>query len=185
MQSGQTIVMLAAMLAICACESAIKKCAKANDAAASAWAAYVGELESVRDRAVSVQGASHKRLIDEVDKRLAPQAQQAADARYDRSSEAWLRAYRSGFDGLCTKDAECAGLKQKQAEASAVIEDFNERLPLATAAATAAHGPAAAARKASEAVLLHPEYPQVKAAQELSLDAYDHCKDLPPAVVNP
>jgi len=179
MHTRSTLLILVVTLALWACESAQKKCAKANDSAAGAWAAYVGQLESVRDRAVAVQSASHKRLIDQVDKRLEPQAQTAADARYDRSSEAWLRAYRSSFDALCTKDAECADLKQKQAEAIAVMEDFNERLPLAIAAAKAAHGPPDEAKRTSEAVILHPEYPQVKAAQQLSLDAYERCKDLP------
>jgi hypothetical protein len=185
MRQARSLALLVVILHSIGCQSAAEKCSKAQAAAGTAWAAYVKQLESVRAQALATQGAAHRKLIDEVDKRLAPEAQKAADGRYDRSSEAWLRAYRSSFDAVCTRDAQCRGLRRQEVESTATIADLTERLGPATAAASAARGLAAAAKRTSEAVILHLEYPQVKAAQQLTLEAYERCKDLPPPVSKP
>ncbi len=166
------------VLACLGCESAQHKCDTARAAAEKAWTGYVQALEHAHAAALAAQSAAQAKLSSEVEHRLAPAAQKLADARYDRSSGAWLRAYQSAYHEACERDAECAALNQKNAEAKATIEDLSDRLVLARAARDAATGDSQAARTAAAAVIVHPEYPQLKQAQQLESAAYERCHDL-------
>ncbi len=161
------------------CDSAEEKCKKAQSAAQRAWQDYVGDLDDARRAAIARQAEAHTRLSGDIERRLGPAAQKAADARYNRStSEAWVRAYESSFNAACTQDPECARLRRDNVEAKAVMEDLDERLGYANAAVQAASGLAQAANAAAKAVILHPENPAVKAAQALSLESYERCNGL-------
>jgi hypothetical protein len=168
------------LLAASGCESKAQKCEKARVAAESAWGTYVQALEQARASARSTQADARSKLGGDVEHRLAPGAQKVADGRYPRSSEAWLRAYRTAYEDACAKDDECNGLRQKSADAKILLDDFVDRVPLAQAAQRAASGDVQAAKAAAKAVIVHPEFPQWKQAQALTLASYELCKDLPP-----
>jgi hypothetical protein len=162
------------------CQSARQKCDEARTAAQGVWAGYVAALERAHAAALQTRGDSRAKLEGDVERRLAPGAQNSADSRYDRSSSAWLRAYQSAYHDACTADAECAGLTQKNIDAKAAVEDLDERLGLARAARDAAGGDLQRAATAAAAVIVHPEYPQLKQAQLLTRTMQDRCKGLPP-----
>lgn len=163
------------------CESAEEKCRKVRDDANSALQDYVAALERARSAAAATQSETHAKLTGEVEPRLSPAAQKAADSRYDRSSEAWARAHTIALNDACAKDAECRALKRKNADARTLLADLDERLPLARAAQTAAGATAEEAAKAAAATIVHPEYPQLKRARELAAQAVELCKDVPHA----
>ena len=163
-----------------ACGSAEEKCGKARDAAAVAWNDYVTALEKARARAALGASEAHDKLTRQVELRLSPGAQQVADGKYDRSSEAWGRAHAIALDDACAKDTECRTLKRKNADAQAAMTDLDERLPLARAAQAAARGAADEAAKTAAATLVHPEYPQLRQARELTTQAVELCEDIPP-----
>jgi hypothetical protein len=163
------------------CETAAQKCAKAREAATSEWAAYGDALERARMGAAAAQKDAQQGLSAEVEPRLAPIAQKIADSKYPRSSEAWLRAYRIAYEDTCTHDTECDGLKNQLAEAKGTIEDFADRVPLARAAQRAMSGDVEAAKVAANAAIPHPEFPQLKEAQQLTHTMYERCKDVPAA----
>lgn len=162
------------------CESAEAKCGKARDAAAGAWTEYVTALERARAGAEVAQGDAHEKLSRDVELRLSPGAQKVADGRYDRSSAAWARAHEIALSDACARDNECRTLKRKNADARASMADLDERLPLARAALQAARGPADEAAKSAAATLVHPEYPQLKRARELTAQVAELCEDIPP-----
>lgn len=161
---------------LCACKSVEQKCDEARAAAQNAWEGYTGALERARNAALGTQREAHAKLSREVEQRLAPAAQKLADGRYDRSNGAWLRAYQSAYHEACVKDGECNKLTHDNAEATAALEDLAERLVLARAAREAGGGEVARAQEASKAVIVHPEYPQLKLAQQLTQTAFDNCK---------
>jgi hypothetical protein len=159
------LVVVLGLLLGAACESAEAKCLAARGAAVGEWNGYVLALEQARARALEVQKTAALALRDDIDRRLLPVAQQRADARYPRSSEAWLRASKSAYNDLCSADGECSIQKRKNLEAGAEISDLDERLALARFARDAADGDVESAARASAAAILHPEYPQLKQAQ--------------------
>ena len=175
------LLLLAAELSMLAgCESAAVKCQKGRDAAHAAWAAYVSELEGARDAATKTQADIHSRLNGVVEPRSMPEAQKAADARYDRSAEAWLRASKTAFIELCGKDSECSGLRDQRVQSNATLEDVKERLPLALAARDATRRELDAALGASKAAIIDPERPRLKTAQQLTLALAEVCEGVPP-----
>jgi hypothetical protein len=169
----------AALCLLVGCESAEEKCAKARNAAHDGWAAYVSALEGVREATVKGQADGHKQLTTVVEPRLMPEAQKLADTRYDRSSEAWLRASKTAFTELCSKDAECSTLRDARVQANATLEDVNERLPLAIAARDATRRAVDAAESASKAAIVDPDRPAWKAAQQLTLALREQCEGVP------
>ena len=174
------LLLLAAELSMLAgCESAAVKCQKGRDAAHAAWAAYISELEATRDVATKTQVDVHSRLNGVVEPRLMPEAQKAADARYDRSAEAWLRASKTAFTELCGKDTECNTLREQRMQANATLGDMDERLPLAVAARDAQRAAVAAALEASKGAVIDPERPALKAAQQLTLALAEQCEGVP------
>lgn len=166
---------------IAGCESDEEKCRKARAAATAEWTAYVAALDGARAQAVETQRQAHATLSHEIEQRLSPEAQRIADGRYARSDGAWVRAHTIAMNEACQRDAQCSDLKRRNAEATASIADLDERLPLARAALEAARGPAEAAKRAAEAAIIHPEYPQLKRAQQLTAAAAELCGDRPPA----
>lgn len=172
--------MVACIAALAAgCETAAQKCAKARDAATAGWTRYADSLEHARAGAGAAQKDAQQGLSAEVEPRLAPIAQKVADGKYPRSSEAWLRAYRIAYEDACTKDTECDGLKNQLAEAKGTIEDFADRVPLARAAQRAMNGDLEAAKLAAKAAIPHPEFPQLKEAQQLTQTMVERCKAVP------
>jgi hypothetical protein len=161
------------------CETAAQKCGKARDAAGAAWATYIEALAQARTAADNAQRDAQARLTGEIEPRLAPIAQQAADVKYPRSSEAWLRAYRIAYEDACARDQECNRLRDQATDARSTLEDFADRVPLAQAAMRAQNDDVEAAKRAASVVPLHPEYVQLKQAQQLSQVAYERCKDVP------
>jgi len=173
------LALAAALYLLAGCESAQEKCAKARSAAHDGWAAYVSALEAVRDATTKTQADVHHKLTTVVEPRLMPEAQKLADSRYDRSTEAWLRASKTAFTELCAKDAECSGLRDQRVQANAALEDVNERLPLAIAARDATRREVSAAESASKAAIIDPERPALKAAQQLTLALAEQCEGVP------
>jgi len=172
--------LLLALSATAGCKGATEKCNEARGAARTAWEDYVSALEHTQQQAMRTQSESHAKLSTEIEHRLAPAAQKLADTRYDRNNSAWLRAYQSAYHDACDHDAECKSTTERSAQAKATLYDLQDRIPLARAALAASDGPAEAAKGASAAVIVHPEYPQLKQAQQLSDAAYARCKDLAP-----
>jgi hypothetical protein len=166
---------------VAGCESAEQKCANARNAALADWSAYVQTLEQARAKALEVQKTAAIKLSEDVDKRLLPVAQHAADRRYPRSSEAWLRASKSAYNDLCAADSECSAQKHQSFEAGVALEELDERLVLARAARDAMPGDTDGASRASAAALLHPEYPQLKQAQARVVELRERCQGLPAA----
>jgi hypothetical protein len=176
------IITLSCIAALAAgCETAAQKCAKAREAASAGWTVYADVLERARAGAAAAQKDAQQGLSGEVEPRLAPLAQKVADSKYPRSSEAWLRAYRIAYEDICTHDTECDGLKNQLAEAKGTIEDFADRMPLARAAQRAMSGDVEAAKVAAKAAIPHPEFPQLKEAQQLTETMYERCKGVPAA----
>jgi hypothetical protein len=175
--------LLAAALLAGGCESAEEKCGKARGAAAAAWNAYVGQLEQAQAAAKKAQIEANQKLGGEVERRLSPGAQKLADSRYERSDEAWVRAHRAALNEACRQDAECSRLNESNAQAGVTLADLDERLPLARAARDAVVGTGAtrsvvdwpAVTKAAADVILHPEYPALKQAQELTRELPERC----------
>jgi hypothetical protein len=166
------------LLPLLGCESAAAKCQKAQKASEAAWGGYADALQQATKAAHNAQSEAQHALTGTVEHRLTPGAQKAADARYPRSSEAWLLAYRSAYEDACEKDDECNRLRQQSSDAKIAIEDLSDRLPHAQAAHAAAVAPAEQAREAAKAVVGHPEFPEYQSAQTLSIAAYKACKDL-------
>jgi hypothetical protein len=158
------------------CESAEQKCAAARGAALSEWNGYVQVLEQAHAKALASQKNAAQQLREDADKRLMPIAQQRADARYPRSSEAWLRASKSAYNDLCAADASCSAQKRQSFEAGVALGDLDERLVLARAARDAMRGDTQQASQASAAAILHPEYPQLKQAQALVTELRERCQ---------
>jgi hypothetical protein len=172
--------LFACALGVClvlGCKSRQQRCDEAREAAIHAWVGYTEALESARQKALTTQRDARAKLSGEIEPRLAPAAQKLADGRYDHSNSAWLRAYQSAYHEACAKDAECARLTHDSAEATTALEDLQERLVLARAAREIATGDPARAQKASQAVIVHPEYPQLKLAQQLTETTYKLCTD--------
>lgn len=185
-QDAQTwIAALVLLLAPAGCEGRVPKCHKAREAAAAAWGEYVTALEQARELARATEVEANDRLSGDIELRLSPIAQKQADARYDRSSEAWSRAHTVAFNDFCAKDAECSELKRRNAEAKRLVADLDERLPPARAALAAARGPAEQAARASASVIVHPEYPQLAHAKERTAAAVELCADIPASPVEP
>jgi hypothetical protein len=178
-------VLVGAVASLCAaaagCGDAAEKCRNARESAALAWTEYVAALEHARGLAQATQVEANDKLSGDVELRLSPVAQRQADARYDRSSEAWSRAHTIALNDACARDAECSALKRRNAEAKNAVADLDERLPPARAAQDAARGPAAEAARTSAAVLVHPEYPQLAKAKQLGAAAAELCADVPAA----
>jgi hypothetical protein len=174
---------IAVLVCICAlasgCETAAQKCAKAREAATAGWTGYADALQRARTGASAAQKDAQQGLSAQVEPRLAPIAQKVADGKYPRSSEAWLRAYRIAYEEACSQDTECDGLKNQLAEAKGTIEDFADRVPLARAAQRAMSGDLEAAKLAAKAAIPHPEFPQLKEAQQLTQTMYERCKSVP------
>jgi hypothetical protein len=166
---------------LCGCKSAAVKCEEARAASETAWGAYADALQHASQAARAAGSDAQHALTGDVERRLAPGAQRAADARYPRSSEAWLLAYRTAYEDACAKDDECNRLRQQSSDARLKLEDVLDRLPHAQAARAAARGDAESAREAAKHVVGHPEFPEYTSAQSLSVAAYKACKDLPPA----
>jgi hypothetical protein len=160
------------------CESQEAKCDQARAAAVAAWDGYVGELDKARAAATTAQKESRRRVTTEIEPRLAPATFKLADARYPRSSDAWVRAREFALHDACNKDGECSAEKRKQDEAELALSDLDERLGPARAAAAAIRGPLAQAAEASKAALVHPEFPSLKAAQEATRAAQTECAGL-------
>jgi hypothetical protein len=167
------------------CGDAVEKCRGARESAALAWTEYVAALERARGLAQATQVDANDKLSGEVELRLSPVAQKQADARYDRSSEAWSRAHTIALNDACARDAECSALRRRNAEAKNAMADLDERLPAARAAQAAARGPVDEAARTSAAVLGHPEYPQLAKAKELGANAAELCADVPAAAQSP
>jgi hypothetical protein len=170
----------AAFVSVAACEAAEEKCEKARAQAAEAWDGYVAALEQARAQAAKDQSESHV-LSSAIEARLSPAAQKIADGRYDRSSGAWARANEFALHDLCSKDNECRAQKERNVRAQAALRDLDERLALARAAAIAARDQSTDADSAAAAVIVHPEYPALKSAQQLGRSASELCAGLPRA----
>jgi hypothetical protein len=167
------------VLAAAACTSTEEKCRIAREAAVAEWNGYVTTLESLREQAVAAQSESQSRLTHDVEPRLSLAALRVADGKYNRGDGAWFRAHTIALQDGCKADAECSVLKRTNAEAALAQKDLDERLPLARAALTSVTGPPDAAQTAAKAVILHPEYPQLKEAQQRTAEAAERCRDLP------
>jgi hypothetical protein len=178
-------LVLAIGLGLLGCKSAQEKCDEALAAAETGWQGYVGALERALAQAKAMESDSQAKLVGDVSKRLSPLAQARATERYDPGSAAWLRAQESTWNELCTADSECASLKERSAEAKVAQRDLSERLLPARAALDAVRGPIDAAQRASEAAIVHVEYPQLKAAQALTTEAVERCRDLPQSSAKP
>jgi hypothetical protein len=177
-------MLLCACLVVSAgCENAAEKCAKARDAAAAAWTSYVQAIEQGIKAAREAHAQAQHALTGAIEQRLTPGAQKVADGRYPRSSEAWLRAYRTAYEDACAKDSECNRRRQQSSDAKIAVEDLADRLPHAQAALAAARSDAEQARQAAKAVVGHPEFAQYQQAQTLSIAAYKACQAVvaPPA----
>jgi hypothetical protein len=168
-------------LAAAGCQSAEQECHEARTAAEAEWSGYVQALDQVRATAAATRERNQRRLTLDVRRRLYPQSEKRADAHYNRSDSAWLRAQQKAFQELCNQDRECSGLEHENHEASATIADLDERLPLARAALSALDGDPEQAQRAAKAAIIHPEYPQLKQAQTLSGEARERCADVKPA----
>ena len=169
------------MALLLGCASAEEKCEAARGAALAEWNGYVQALEQERATAVAERKNARLQLTDDVDKRLMPLAQQRADARYPRSSEAWLRANKSAYHDLCTADEVCRTQKERELQAGDTLRDLDERLVLARAARDAARGDVDGASRASAAAILHPEYPQLKQAQARVAELRERCAGIAPS----
>ncbi len=136
----------------------------------------MAELEQARAAAAAAQSAGKHKLTAVIEPRLAPATFELADARYPRSSDAWVRAQRFALHDACNKDPECSAERRKQDEIQLSLTDLDERLVPARAAATAMRGPLAQAGEASAAAFPHPEMPGLKAAQQATRDAVKACE---------
>jgi hypothetical protein len=176
---GKCLVVVLGLLLGTACESAEAKCLAERGAAVGEWNGYILALEQARARALEAQTTAAIKLRDDIDKRLLPVAQQRADGRYPRSSEAWLRASKSAYNDLCAADREGSVQKRNSLEAEVELGDVDERLALARLARDAADGDVEAAARASAAAILHPEYPQLKQAQARVSELRERCQQQP------
>jgi hypothetical protein len=181
MRSAWLVVAIGCVSLAMGCETAAQKCAKARDAAGVGWAGYVETLEQAHSTASNAQRDAEQKLTVEVEPRLGVIATQTADGKYPRSSGAWLRAYRIAYEDLCGRDQQCKALRGQSSDAKSTIEDLADREPLARAAMRAMSGDVEAAKAAAKAAVPHPEFPQLRQAQQLAQVVYERCKDVSPA----
>jgi hypothetical protein len=167
------------------CKSAEENCALAQAAAEQAWQAQLTTLQKQSNDARETQANSETKLIKEIEPRLAQAAAQEASARYDRNSNAWMRAYQASQSSACARDAECARTRQSNAEAKEKQQDLAPKLSAVLAVLAAIRSPAEAAKQAVDAVV--PEFgnAQIDAAKQLSARAYEACKNVRPKATSP
>jgi hypothetical protein len=184
-KAGSCVLSIAWLLAAAACTSARERCELAQSAAVTAFSAYVGDLDAERARTLEKISQSKQQLAQEIEPRIAKGARAHADRLYQVGSDGWLRGYHVAQNDLCMKDKECGQQKHGLAQAQALLTDLDERLVLARAAAAAVEQDLGAARERASAVLLDPDRPSLKAAQAAVPEAYERCKDVPPAEAEP
>ena len=171
--------LLAALALLAACESADEKCARARDEAQATWTSYVVSLESAMEDARDTQRTG-KEQMSAHEQRLSEPVKRDADARYERASGAWMRAFESGMHKACSADPDCDELKQALAKADDVLDEVGQRLEPAKRAQAAMALTVDEAKQASEAVPIHAGYPVAKAAQASTGAMAEQCEDLPP-----
>lgn len=168
------------LMASAGCKSARERCDLARGAAVSAFEGYVGELEATRAAHLAEISGSKQKLANEIEPRIADAARATTDRLYQVGSDAWVRGYHVAQNDLCMKDRECSSHKHGLAEAQAKLTDLDERLSFARAALTAVGEDLGVARERAQTVILDPERPSLKPAQQAVLEAYEQCKDVPP-----
>jgi hypothetical protein len=144
---GLALAMLASASAS-ACTSDAERCAHASHVAVETWQAYANTLQSGIDEARAHQAESQAKLSLEIEPRLAKDAVDAASARYDRASDAFMRAYQAHQAAACDRDAACKKYKSQAIVAGHRLEDLVPRLAAVKAVMSALEGKATRAEQA-------------------------------------
>jgi hypothetical protein len=162
------------------CKSAEEECEEARVTAEQAWQSVIDTHEMTRTASIAAQAEAKTKLVREVEPRLSDKAAQGASARYDRSSDAWQRAFESTRNALCAEDPECAQLKRENAQAQAVQEDLAEKLATERLALEAIRKTPDDMRRTAMAVIPDTANDALKGARKASDAAAETCKDVPP-----
>jgi hypothetical protein len=169
------MLLVGGLLLLVACESAEERCARGRTEARGAWERYIAALESARTEAEQTHDRAQTRIHGEIQRRLSPAAQAEADARYDRHTDAWTRAFESNLKKACDQEPECSRLQEESIAARTLLRDFADRVPAAREALEAVDGPMGIAEHRGKAVPPHPDYPQLAAAREATARARGLC----------
>ncbi len=177
-QAPLVAVMLASA-SMSACTSDAERCAQTSQAAIESWQAYANTLQAGIDEARAHQSESQAKLSLEIEPRLAKGAVEAASARYDRASDAFMRAYQANQAAACDKDAECKKYKSQAVRAGDRLEELSPKLEAVRAVMAALAGKAKQAERAkSLADAIAPESGNalLAAAKVQSEAAFEPCQ---------
>lgn len=183
--------MRAAALLSCAlwvavgCKSAEEKCEEARVSAEHAWQAQVDAHTRARKASVAAQAEAKTKLLREVEPRLSAAAIDAATKRYDRGTDAWLRAFQASQNSLCASDPDCAQLTRENVQAQEDQVDLAEKIATEQAALSAIRKTPDAMKQAAAAVIPDVANPALGVAKQASEAAYTECKDVKPAPPKP
>lgn len=170
--------MLALACALCACTSAEKECAEARVTAQAVWRAHIETLEHARTRSVAAQ-ANARLELNQIEPKLSDEAAASASARYDRSTDAWQRAFVAAQSAACGKQPRCAELRALDADAREQQEDLTGKLVTANAVLGSLNTSAERARSLASALVPQPDEPLLAEAKKKALAMFETCKDVP------
>lgn len=172
-------VALCALCILTGCKSAEEKCELARTSAEQAWRAYIASMESAQADALATQADAKSKLAGPIEARLSEAAARAASQRYDRSTDAWQRAYQANQSAACANDPECTQLKDANAEAIDRAGDLARKLPQARSALNALRADAQSAQRSAAEITPEQGNTPLQNAKLGSAAVLTACKDLP------
>ncbi len=168
----------AMLFALTACKSAQEKCNEGRAAALSAWQARIAGLTQARKLAIDTEAASQLELSGKIEPRTSAAAAKAASARYERSDDAWQRAYVAAQNAACSADPDCTRVRHAAAEALDQQKDIDEKLSAASAVRTAVASNPALSKQLTDAVIPEQGSQSLDRAKQATAHFYEACKDL-------
>jgi len=159
------------------CASAEEKCEEAQDAARASWGAYAAELDETLKTAKTEATKLALRMRDDVEPRMGKRAEAAADARHDRSTAEWHRAYDAHIKAVCTTDADCKQLKMDQRTNTMRVEETKVLVAKTVKVTTLIGSNIDRACDVGKAIEEF-ERDSIREARELTIAARDTCADV-------
>jgi hypothetical protein len=173
-----TLLLLAMIGSLGACEPAEKKCARLGDAAAEAWTQYGQALQADLDATRAVLAAAKKKLDGEITQRHEAKAREHADSLHGtETSTAWYRTFLAAAKAECANDPECLELKVQTDEAERKIVELGKRIAVVKVAQGSAKADPEAAKSSADVITPDTEHAAAEVARTASTAAITACLD--------
>jgi hypothetical protein len=166
------------VLGCAACTSDEERCRQANADATQAWQAHANAMQSGIDDARATQSEAQTKLTREVEPRLSDNAAKAANARYERSTDSWMRAYKAEQASACERDAQCKELRRQNHDAVERVKDLSPKLAAVKGVLAALGGDAEKTKTLADAITPESGNTLLTAAKTAGALAYETCKDV-------